>query len=303
MSDLIRGRGEQRTAVAAGDGEGVATVSAPAPSHARIGSRPAMVWLLRTVVLVIVIAGWQEVPNVPHITSVFQFEDPFFISSPSRIANELWILATGSNGTAPIWGALARTVLTALVGTVASCVLGAVAGLAVSNWGLLEAVARPFIVLLNAVPRIAMIPIIVLLVGGSIEADALTALTVVFFLVFYNALEGASSVPREVIQNAELLGASKLRVMWKVRWPYALGWTLVSLPNAIAFGLVGSVTAEIFTGAEGLGYQLTLAIDNSNATLLCSIVTILAVIGVILVLGSAQLRKLLLPWWETSQGV
>jgi NitT/TauT family transport system permease protein len=303
VSDLIRGRGEQRSAVAAAIGEGAAAVSAPAPSHARIGPRPAMVWFLRAVVLVIAIAGWQEVPNVPHITSVFQFEDPFFISSPSRIVNELWILATGSNGTTPIWGALARTVLTALVGTVASCALGAVAGLAVSNWSLLEAVARPFIVLLNAVPRIAMIPIIVLLVGGSIEADALTALTVVFFLVFYNALEGASSVPREVIQNAELLGASKLRVMWKVRWPYALGWTLVSLPNAIAFGLVGSVTAEIFTGAEGLGYQLTLAIDNSNATLLFSIVTILAIIGVILVLGSAQLRKLLLPWWETSQGV
>jgi NitT/TauT family transport system permease protein len=144
--------------------------------------------------------------------------------------------------------------------------------------------------------------VIVLLVGGSTEADVITAFTVVFFLIFYSALAGASSVPREVIQNARLLGASNAAIMWKVRWPVALGWTMVSLPNAIAFGLVGSVTAEIFTGAAGMGYQLVLAIDNSNATLLFAIVVMLAVAGVLLVLGGAWLKNILLPWWESSDG-
>jgi NitT/TauT family transport system permease protein len=294
---------EQRQLISA-DASPVATLEVgPTQRSPRTGPDMRKVWIWRIAVLAVMLVGWQEVPKIPGITGVFKFEDTFFISSPTRIAKELWLLASGSDGTRPIWGALARTVLTALVGTAASCVLGAIAGLAVSNWAMLEAVARPFVVLFNAIPRIAMIPVIVLLVGGSTEADALTALTVVFFLIFYSALEGASSVPREIIQNAELLGASKLRIMWRVRWPYALGWTMAALPNAIAFGLVGSVTAEIFTGAAGLGYQLTLAIDNSNATLLFSIVVILAVIGVILVLGSTRLRRALLPWWETSQGL
>jgi ABC-type Fe3+ transport system permease subunit len=111
----------------------------------------------------------------------------------------------------------------------------------------------------------------------------------VFFLVFFNAAAGASSVPAEMIQNAQLLGASKLGAMWKVRWPIALEWTLASLPNAIAFGLTGTITAQLFIGGKGLGYLLLLSIDNSNATLLFSIVVVVAVVGVVLVLGSARL--------------
>lgn len=270
-----------------------------------VGARPPKrwkVWMWRALIVAIVIVGWQETPKIPGITHVFSFEDTFFISSPTLIWHELKLLLAGGNGTATIWAPLARTVLTAVVGTVASCVAGAVCGLCVSNWVMLEEVTRPFVVLLNAVPRIAMIPIIVLLVGGSTEADALTAFTVVFFLVFYNAQQGGASVPREMVQNARLLGASNGRIMWRVRWPFALAWTMVSLPNAIAFGLVGSVTAEIFTGGAGLGYQLVLAIDNSNATLLFAIVVILAIVGVLLVLGCSRLQRALLPWWETSTG-
>lgn len=276
--------------------------SRAALAHAQVRKtrrRRTIVWLWRLAIVVVVLVGWEELPKIPGITKVFSFEDTFFISSPTLIVQELQRLVSGGQ----LWSPLARTVLTALVGTSVACIIGAVCGLVVSNWSMLDSVTRPFIVLCNAVPRIAMIPIIVLLVGGSTTSDALTAMTVVFFLVFYNALEGASSVPAEMIYSAELLGASKFRIMWKVRWPYAMAWTLVTIPNAIAFGLVGSVTAEIFTGANGLGYQLVLAIDNSNATLLFAIVVVLAVVGVLLVLGSSWLRRALLPWWDSSQGL
>jgi NitT/TauT family transport system permease protein len=279
--------------------------AASAPARPRVvhGPRQITIRAWQVAIIVVFIVSWQWVPDIPGISNVFDFADPFFISSPNLIVHELWQLATGENGVTPLWAPLAHTVFAALIGSLAACVLGAVAGLAVSNWNALDDVTRPFIVVLNAIPRIAMIPIIVLLVKDPTTSDALTALTVVFFLVFYNAAAGASSVPVEIVQNAELMGASKLRVMWRVRWPYAMGWTLVTLPNAIAFGLVGSVTAEIFTGSSGLGYDLVLAIDNTNATLLFAIVVVLAIIGVVLVLGSTWLRKVLMPWWESSQGV
>jgi NitT/TauT family transport system permease protein len=90
-------------------------------------------------------------------------------------------------------------------------------------------------------------------------------------------------------------------VMLRVRSPYAVAWTLAALPNAIAFGLTATVTVEIISGGSGLGYQLLLGIDNSNATLLFAIVIVVSVVGVALVLGAAVLRKVLLPWWESSQ--
>jgi NitT/TauT family transport system permease protein len=150
---------------------------------------------------------------------------------------------------------------------------------------------------------VAIIPIIVLIVGASVTADAVAAFVVVFFIVFYNAYAGAASIPTEMIQSSHILGASKTTVMWKVRLPYAVVWTVMALPNAIAFGLTTVVTAGIFSGGAGLGYQLVLAIDSENATLLFSIVVLLAVMGVILVQGSSWLRRVLMPWWESSEGV
>ncbi len=187
--------------------------------------RPLTVRVLQAAIVIVILVIWQYIPDIPGIRHEVRFADPFFISSPTGVAHELWLITRGAPNVPTIWGPLARTVITALIGTGVACLLGAAGGLAVSSWPLLERVARPFLVLFNAIPRVAMIPIIILIVGASATADALTAFTVVFFLIFYNAAEGASSVPREIIQNSGLLGASNMAIMWKVRWPYAMGWT------------------------------------------------------------------------------
>ena len=291
-------------AAAASPTSGAPPEPAAPPGPAGRARRRRRTAFVRTVQLAIVAAflvGWQELPNVPWVADTFSFMNTFFISSPTLVAKELWNLVSGSEGAVRIWGPFLDTILTSLAGTAAALVIGAVGGIAVSNWGILESVTRPFLVVVNAVPKVAIIPIIILLVHSDRGAAGLTAFLSVFFLAFYNAAEGASSVPREMIHNAELLGASKLRVMLRVRAPYAVAWTLAALPNAIAFGLTATVTVEIISGGSGLGYQLLLGIDNSNATLLFAIVIIVSIVGVALVLGATALRRLLLPWWESSQ--
>jgi NitT/TauT family transport system permease protein len=262
-----------------------------------------LVWPLRALTVAVVLVVWQTVPDIPGVSERFSFADPFFISSPTMVGQELVDLATGRDGATPIWGALTQTVLTSIVGVALTLVVGVAAGVAVSNWITLGRISRPFVALLNAVPRVAIIPIIVLLFKSTDTLDVIAAFSVVFFLVFYQALEGASTVPREMIQSAQLLGASGARVMWRVRAPYAVGWTFAALPNVIAHAVTGTITAELFTGGAGLGYQMILGIDESNASLLFAVVLITAVVGVILVLGAAALRLRLLPWWDSSAGL
>jgi NitT/TauT family transport system permease protein len=268
----------------------------------RSRKRTTAVRLIQAGIVVVILLAWQFLPSVPGIQVPLPFLDTFFISSPLLVAQQLGYLATGDLGATQIWGPFAQTILTSLTGTLLALVVGAVIGIAVSNWKMLADVTKPFLVVVNAVPKVAIIPIIILIVHEAVIAAALTAFISVFFLAFYNAAEGASSVPREMIQNAELLGASKLRVMLRVRSPYAIGWTLAALPNAIAFGLTATVTAEIILGGSGLGYQMVLALNNANSSLLLAIVFIVAVVGVALVLGATALRKVILPWWESSQG-
>lgn len=262
-----------------------------------------LVLSLQVLVVVVTLALWQKIPEISSISSRFSFADPFFVSSPTMVGHELVNIATGRDGATPVWGALLQTVVTAIVGVLVSLVIGVTAGVAASNWVSLDRISRPFIVLLNAVPRVAIIPIIVLLFKSTNAVDVIAAFSVVFFLVFYQALEGASTVPREMIQNARLLGASGARVMWSVRTPYAVAWTFAALPNVIAHAVTGTITAELFTGGAGLGYQMVLGIDESNASLLFSVVLITAAVGVVLVLGATALRQRVLPWWASSAGM
>ena len=103
-------------------------------------------------------------------------------------------------------------------------IVGGVGGLLCGGNEELYKVVRPLVMALNAVPRITLVPIIVVVVGASPTADALSAAMLVVFIVFYNAVEGARSVSPETIEFARLLGASKRTRLLKVRGPYALAW-------------------------------------------------------------------------------
>lgn len=249
-------------------------------------------------IVVVFLAGWEFIPKISGASARYAFLDPFFVSSPTRVIKELKpMLGGGDQGAPSIWGPLGRTVITALIGTAAAIVVGAVGGLICSNWSLLNRIARPFLVFLNALPKVALIPIIVLIVGSSATSDAATAFLVVLFIVFFNAYEGGCSVPEAILQNASILGAPALDKMIRIRFPFVLAWTFAVLPNAISFGLVGTVTAELFTGSSGIGSVLIVALSTSNADLTFAVVVVLSVIGVLLVLLTDMIRGRVLHWW------
>jgi NitT/TauT family transport system permease protein len=257
------------------------------------------IMLGRIAIIAAFLAAWQWPDKIPVLRG-FGFTDSFFISRPSLVAREVADLAIGSHGTPLIWRPFLNTFESAIIGTASAIVVGALGGLLLSNSTVLEHLARPFLFFLNSVPRVAVVPVFVLVVANASQADALTAFTVVVFLVFFNAFEGGIGVPLELIQNARILGAGPLGIMWRVRWPEVLAWTFASLPNAISFGLVGSVTAELFTGSVGVGQLLTAAVDTSNATLTFALVFILTIAGVILVLAANIVRRRVLRWRPES---
>jgi NitT/TauT family transport system permease protein len=269
-----------------------------APTATIAPSRRGIVWAGRVAVAVVFLAAWQWLPSVGFLHARFSFLDPFFISSPSRASATIVDLLTGSHDTRTIWSALGDTLLATLLGTVSAVVVGFLLGVLLSNWDLLNRIARPYLVLANSVPRISIIPIIVLCVGNPRQAGIVTAFTVIVVLVFFNAFEGATQIAPATLGNARLLGATQWTILFLVRGPYALAWTLASLPTAISFGIIGTVTAEIFTGGLGVGGLLTAAVSTANADLTMAVVIILSVVGVVAVVGTEALRTRLLPWWR-----
>jgi NitT/TauT family transport system permease protein len=258
----------------------------------------AIVNLWRLACVVVVLAAWQYLPDIGWLSAHYHVFDPFFISSPSRVASNLGKLATGSDGVVSIWSFLWYTVKATAIGVAIGVGAGVVLALIFSQYAMLAKILSPFISFVNATPRIALIPIFVILVGPTITMSVITAFLVVFFIAFYNGLTGGLSIPRQIIDNARLLGASSTEIALQIRLPYVLAWVCASLPNAISFGLVTVVTAEILTGQPGMGQLITTALTNSDASLTFSVVITLAVVGSLFVFASELLQRRLLHWWE-----
>lgn len=238
---------------------------------------------LTTQVCIVLVAGllWQFLPQWPAARETFTFLNPFFISSPTEVYRWLVMLATG-DGTVAIWPFLRTTLTAAILGAIIGVVGGMLAGLVFSESEILSDVGRPFIVLANTVPRIALIPVVVVILGPTIVASTLTVALVCFFLSFFNAFEGGTQVRKSVLDNATLLGANRLTRMIHIRAPYVLLWTLAIIPAAISFGILVAVTAELLTGLPGMGAMLLTATSQLQSGLTFAIIVILAFTGVIL---------------------
>jgi NitT/TauT family transport system permease protein len=266
----------------------------PAPRLRRLLRTPATLQLL---IVAVMLTVWQWVPAIPGAAKISALFDPFFVSSPSRLAVTLYDLATGADQTPMIWVPFFSSVIPAILGTAIAVIAGAGAGLICSNWVLLNRVVRPFLITFNALPRITLIPIFVIIAGPSIAADVAIGFIVVFFLVFFSAYEGGISVPEEMLDNARILGASPGECLRRLRLPYVMVWTFAQLPNAIAFGLTTIVTTELFTGSNGLGRLLLIAVQTANADLTFAVAAVLAVAGLALNSIASAVRRRVLHWW------
>jgi NitT/TauT family transport system permease protein len=248
-------------------------------------------------VLVVFFAAWQFLPLIPALAQASHLFDPYFVSSPTRVAVSVYNLAVGANGQVLVWPYLGQTIFTSVIGTIIGIVLGGLGGLILSNFAFMSAVLRPFVVALNATPRIALIPVVVIICGVTQTTSIVIAVMVVFFVAFFNAYEGGISIPQPMVQNARLLGADNFRILSRVRVQYVLAWTIAGLPLAATFAIISVVTGEILTGFHGAGFLLTSAETTGDSSLTFAVVIYLATLGLAVVIIAEGLRKRVLHWW------
>lgn len=251
-----------------------------------------IIW--QVVLLVILLVAWEFLTRVPWLVKHTIF-DPFFLSRPSLVAVNLFDWTVGAKR-GYLWPHLFATVLATLVGLVVSVTTGFLAGLILSQRKTLAAVLSPFIVGANSLPRIAFVPLITMIFGLGILSKVVTAWFIVFFLVFYNTFKGGISIERHIIDFCRTLGASDRQITQIVRIPNALAWTFASLPNAVAFSLIGVVISEFVGSDTGMGYVIITSLSTLNSTDMWSAITVLSVTGIILVILFKAIERRLLKW-------
>ncbi len=180
------------------------------------------------------------------------FLPPLFFGRPLRIAAVIvdWF-ATGE-----IWPNLAVTIAETLM----AFFIGTVSGVAAGLWlGLSRgalAVLDPFIKASNAMPRVILAPIFAMWFGLGMASKVALGVTLVFFIVFFNVLQGVREVSPTVLNGARMLGASRAQLVRHVYLPAALSWVFSSLHVSVGMAFVGAVIAEYLGSARGIGYLI-----------------------------------------------
>jgi NitT/TauT family transport system permease protein len=253
-------------------------------------------YLWRLVLLAAFLACWQWLPDVSALRQHVHFLNPFFISSPEQVAKQMWEFAVPHAGSQAIWPYLWGTMEATLIGFVVGTGLGFIAGLVLSNMPRVNAVLQIYVVALNSVPRIALVPVIILIAGPGTASSVLSAVIVVFFITFFSAFEGGTHVPPAVLSNAVVMKASPLQIMMYVRMRYVVLWLFAVIPNAVAFSLIAVVTTEILVGSGGVGAMLLSATSNLQATVTMAVVIFLSIVGVVLLRAATFARQRILFW-------
>ncbi|MCY1715242.1 ABC transporter permease [Caproiciproducens galactitolivorans] len=218
--------------------------------------------------------------------------DSFILSQPSRIWNTFLTMAQND---------LFMHVGVTVYETLAGFLLGAVSGtlLAVILWwsSFISKVSEPYLVVLNSLPKIALGPVIIVLVGAGTKAIIFMALAISLIVTVLEMLNGFRSTNREYLRMAATFGANKRQIFTKIVFPYNISTLFNSLKINIGLSLVGVIAGEFLVSKAGLGYLIVYGGQVFKLDLVMASVIILSIVAALMYEAVALLEKLVLKWY------
>ncbi|OJY45881.1 MAG: hypothetical protein BGP08_06505 [Rhizobiales bacterium 64-17] len=204
--------------------------------------------------------------------------DPFYISSPSRIAVRLYEWATDG----VLLPDFIYTMESTFIGYAFGCGAGVACGFLVGRIKLLGDVLDPFFDALNSLPRVALGPLFTLWLGIDLAPKVLMVASLVFFVVMSNTRAGVRDVNPDYVNVLRIMGADEKTILWKVVLPSAAVWIYASLQVALPWALIGAVIGEMIASDRGMGYQILHAGGVLDSTGIFAGLVILMIVGLAL---------------------
>lgn len=209
------------------------------------------------------------------LCAIFHVRD-IVLPRPSQILSTLWADLPG------IWPHALQTIYTTLVGFILGIIGGVLLGVLIGSSRLAYDVAYPLLIGFASIPKVAVVPVLVLWFGaGSVPAIITAAITCVFPIVV-NVATGLATTEPELEDVMRTLRASKLDILVNVGLPRAMPYFFASLKVAVTLAFVGTVISETVASNRGIGNLMMIASSSFDVPLVFAGLLILAVMGVAL---------------------
>ncbi|WP_205856090.1 ABC transporter permease [Phytoactinopolyspora endophytica] len=221
--------------------------------------------------VVILLAGWEAIVrllDVPRYT----------LPPPMEVVTALVNGVTSGVLVTHTWVTLQEVLLGFGLAILFATVIAAV----VTRWELIERAFMPLIVALQAVPKVALAPLLLTWFGFGMTSKVVTTALLAFFPLLINLIAGIQSADRDRMEMFRGLGATKWQTFRMLQMPAALPYFFAGLKIALTFSIIGAIVAEFVGAQAGLGYMIQLSSTNLNVATTFAVLVILSAIGMTL---------------------
>jgi NitT/TauT family transport system permease protein len=181
--------------------------------------------------------------------------DPLFLSSPTRIVSAGYELF--AEGT--IWNDLRVSATEFLAGYLMAAGVAIPLGLALGWYRRLYFCLSPFIDVMNAVPRVALLPIIIIWFGIGVWSKIVVVFLGAVIPMLINTFSGVKTTEERFLKVARSFGASELKIFWSIVFPGTVPFIFTGLKYAAGRALLGVVVGELYAATAGIGFLITVA--------------------------------------------
>lgn len=201
--------------------------------------------------------------------------DPFITSHPAVIAQKIWELIKDGSLLHHLGITVMETLLAFVLGTVAGIVLAAMFWW----WRFFSDVSDPYIVILNATPKIALGPVFIVWLGANMSAVVALAVSITLFIAILSVYNAFRQVDPQKLMLVASLGGTKWQQFTKVVFPAAIPTIISTLKVNIGLALTGTIVGEFLAANAGLGYLIIYGQNIFNMTLVMTSLVILTAIA------------------------
>ena len=220
-------------------------------------------WLVTAVLLIL----WEA---AVHAFDVSRIELP----SASQSFYAIWEFRVA------LWQNALTTLIATVIGFGIAVVFGVAMGIAIGLWRPVYAALYPLMVAFNSIPKVAIVPILMLWFGIGLATSTLTAFILCFFPIVVNMAVALATIEPELKDVLRALGAHERDIVIKIGIPRSLPYLFAALKIAISLAFVGAVIAETVAGGNGIGHLMLVASSNFNTPLMFAGLIVIAAMAI-----------------------
>jgi NitT/TauT family transport system permease protein len=221
-----------------------------------------------------------------------KFISPLFFSGPSAVLKQIGYAWREGN----LKSDLLYSGRNFILGLSAAIVTGVVLGILIGWYGKLRMIVEPLLTALNATPRVAMVPLVLIWFGIDYKSKVFIIFISAIFPVLVNTIGGMRALDRDLLRAARAFCASDWQIFKTVALPGSVPFILTGVKQAVALGLIGVTVGEMFGGSEGIGFMVVYGGNNLATDVTFAGVTIIATAGIVLTWLAERLERRFSRW-------